>query len=103
MRSRPTSFQLRAEREVSAFAESRGLTLRWAEEPGELYVGELMLVGRTDPEALTVWLYDDAIDYCFNSKPVNFEAESYLDEASLLSAVLTHLEQLIPPRAPSRA
>lgn len=96
--SRLSSFQLLARIELEALTSLRQVQFHWSEEPGSLYEGEVMLVGRTEDTSITIWVYDDALDYrLWQSDTVNFEAESFPDEQTLLAAALAQLQQRIAP------
>jgi hypothetical protein len=73
-----TPFQVRARAAFEAVASSRAHELLWVEHPGNLYAGEVMLVGSAADPAFTVWLYDDSIDYKLSATEVfNFESANF--------------------------
>jgi hypothetical protein len=96
MGGRATEFQVQARSLVDAAVKQHKMRLSWTEEEGNLYPKELMIVGRTDNQSLTVWIYDDGIDAQIKGHPVaNFEAESYPTKDALLQRALVHIEQAL--------
>ena len=96
MDSRATEFQVRGKALVDAAAARRGVRLNWTQQEGNLYPGELMIVGSTTDRSLTVWLYDDSVDTQIKGRELlNFAAESYPSGDALLQDALAHLEELM--------
>jgi dienelactone hydrolase len=98
----PTPFQLRAQSAIDQTASALAIKIEWAEEAGPLHKEEMMLVGRA-AGGLTVWLYEDSVDYQLGqSAVVNFEGLNFTDQSELLTEVRDGLQRAFGTRHEQR-
>jgi hypothetical protein len=98
-----TSFQTEAQRRLGSLLTSLGVVIREEIAPDPAFEGEQMLVWRSLDSTLTVWIYEDGIDYRIDDELLGrLEKEEFSSGTELIGCAEADLRRALADRRGDR-